>query len=58
MDLVESSILDTIIPSSTIENIEDALGGSVERLDVATGSPFYAIAQRQSLLFGESMLYY
>jgi hypothetical protein len=58
LDFVESSILDTIVPSSTSVNIEAALTGSVHRLDVATGSPLSAIAQRQSLFFGKSIPYY
>jgi hypothetical protein len=53
VDFVDSSILDTIIPSSTSMNMEEALSGSVERLDVASGSPLSAIAQRESLFFGK-----
>ena len=57
LEFVESSVLDTLIPLSTNLNIEAALRGSVHRLDVATGSPLSAIAQRQSLFFGESIPY-
>jgi hypothetical protein len=52
LDFVESSILDTVIPSSTAENIEEALGGSVERLDEGKDSQLSSIAQRQILFFG------
>jgi hypothetical protein len=53
VEFVESSILDTIIPSSTGVNIEEALSGTVERFDVGSGSPLSAIAQRQILFFGK-----
>jgi hypothetical protein len=53
--LVESSILDTVIPSSTAVSIEEALGGSVEHLDEGTTSPLSSIAQRQILFFGRSI---
>lgn len=54
IDFVESSILDTIIPSSTNISIEENLRGSVERLDEGDASPLSAIKQRHSLFFGES----
>jgi hypothetical protein len=54
VDFVESSILDIIIPSSITVNIEEALRGSVERLDEGTASPLASIAQRQILFFGRS----
>jgi hypothetical protein len=54
VDFVESSILDTIIPSSTRVNIEEAVRGSVERLDEGTASPLASITQRQILFFGRS----
>ncbi len=52
IELVESSVLDTIIPLETKLNIEDALSGSVERLDEGSDSPLAAIPQRQALFFG------
>jgi hypothetical protein len=51
LEFVESSILDTIIPSSTNLNIE-SLSGSVERLDEGSFSPLPSIAQRHTLFFG------
>lgn len=54
VDFVETSILDTIIPSSTTVNIEEALRGSVERLDEGIASPLASITQRQILFFGRS----
>jgi hypothetical protein len=54
MDFVETSILDTIIPSSPTMNIKEALRGSVERLDEGIASPLASIAQRQILFFGKS----
>lgn len=53
IDFVESSILDTTIPLDSNLNIEDALGGSVERLDEGNESPLAAIPQRQTLFFGQ-----
>lgn len=52
LDFVESSVLGTIIPLASDLNIEEALAGSVERLDDGTGSPLATIPQRQSLYFG------
>lgn len=57
LDFVESSVLDTVVPSSTAVNIEDALGGSVEHLDGGTASPLSSVAQRQILFFGRSACY-
>lgn len=54
VDFIESSILDTIIPSSTTVNIEEAVRGSVEQLDEGTASPLASITQRQILFFGTS----
>lgn len=51
-EFVESSILDTIIPQATNFDIEEALNGSVERLDDSTASPLSSIAQRNFLFFG------
>lgn len=53
LDLVESSVLDTIIPLASNLDIEEALSGSVERLDDGNESPLAAIPQRQALFFGE-----
>jgi hypothetical protein len=53
MEFVESSVLDTIIPSSTNISIEENLRGSVERLDEGDASPLASINQRHTLFFGE-----
>lgn len=53
LEFVESSILDTIVPLASELNIEDALSGSVERLDEGKSSPLAAIPQRHALFFGE-----
>lgn len=53
VDFTESSILDTIIPLASNLNIEEALSGSVERLDEGTDSPLAAIPQRTALFFGK-----
>ncbi|KAG9235629.1 TRAPP trafficking subunit Trs65-domain-containing protein [Amylocarpus encephaloides] len=55
LDIVESSVLDTIIPLASQFNIEEALTGSVERLDEGTYSPLTAIPQRQALFFDETV---
>jgi hypothetical protein len=52
MEFVESAILDTVVPASTTIDIEEALSGSVERLDDGQSSPLGAIMQRQNLFFG------
>jgi len=52
LEFVESSILDTIVPLASDLNIEDALSGSVERLDDGNDSPLAAIPQRHALYFG------
>lgn len=52
LDFVESSVLDTIVPLATNLNIEEALNGSVERLDDGNDSPLAAIPQRHALFFG------
>jgi hypothetical protein len=57
LEFVESSILDTIIPLASNLNIEDALKGSVERLDEGNDSPLAAIAQRNALFFGKRPRY-
>lgn len=54
LEFTESSILDTIIPLASDLNIEEALSGSVEKLDEGSASPLAAIAQRQALYFGQS----
>jgi hypothetical protein len=54
LDLVESSILDTIVPLESGVDIEEALSGSIEHLDEENGSPLASIPQRQALYFGQS----
>lgn len=49
---MESAVLDTIVPAASQLNIEEALAGSVERLDDGNESPLAAIPQRQALYFG------
>ena len=53
IEFVESSILDTIIPLASDLDIEEALSGSVERLDEGNDSPLAAIPQRHALFFGK-----
>jgi hypothetical protein len=53
LEFAESSVLDTIVPLASELNIEDALSGSVERLDEGNGSPLAAIPQRHALFFGQ-----
>lgn len=53
LEFVESSILDTIVPLASNLNIEEALKGSVERLDGGNDSPLAAIPQRNALFFGK-----
>jgi len=50
-EFVESSVLDTIIPSASPLNIEQALSGSVVPLDDGNASPLATISQRQTLFF-------
>lgn len=52
LEFVESSVLDTIVPLASSLNIEEALNGSVERLDDDKDSPLASIPQRQALFFG------
>jgi hypothetical protein len=52
IDIVESSVLDTIIPLASELNMEEALSGSIERLDEGSYSPLAAIPQRHALFFG------
>jgi hypothetical protein len=52
IEFVETSVLDTIVPFANPLNIEEALGGSVERLDDGRASPLASIPQRQALFFG------
>lgn len=54
LEFAESSILDTIIPLASDLNIEEALSGSVEKLDEGNSSPLAAIPQRHALYFGLS----
>ncbi|EHK98606.1 hypothetical protein M7I_5547 [Glarea lozoyensis 74030] len=51
IDIVESAILDTIIPLAGELNMEEALSGSVEKLDEGSYSPLAAIPQRHALFF-------
>jgi len=53
IEFVESSILDTIIPLASDLDIEQALSGSVERLDEGSDSPLASIPQRHGLFFGK-----
>lgn len=52
LEFTESSILDTIVPLASNFDIDDALSGSVERLDEGNDSPLAAIPQRHALFFG------
>ena len=52
IDFVESAVLDTIVPAASNLNIEEALAGSVDRLDDRNGSPLASIPQRHALYFG------
>jgi hypothetical protein len=54
IDIVESSVLDTIIPLASELNMEEALSGSVERLDEGSYSPLATIPQRHALFFGRN----
>lgn len=54
LEFVETSILDTIVPLESGLNLEEALAGSVERLDEGSGSPLASIPQRHALYFGQS----
>lgn len=56
IEFTESAVLDTIIPLDSALDIEDALGGSVKRLDEGNGSPLASIPQRHALYFGQSLL--
>lgn len=53
LDFVETSVLDTIVPLANPLNIEEALSGSVERLDHSHSSPLAFVPQRHALFFGE-----
>ena len=55
IEFVESSILDTIIPLASDFDIEEALSGSVERLDEGNDSPLATIPQRHALFFGKQL---
>jgi hypothetical protein len=57
IDFVETSILDTVVPLASNLNIEEALKGSVERLDEGNHSPLAAIPQRNALFFGQCPKY-
>jgi hypothetical protein len=52
LDFAESSILDAIVPLASDLNIEEALSGSVARLDEQNDSPLAAIPQRHAVYFG------
>ncbi len=58
LEFVETSILGTLIPASTSFNVEEALNGSIERLDDSNASPLAAIGQRQSVFFGTFLVQY
>lgn len=53
LEIVESSVLDTIIPLESDLSIEEALAACIERMDEGHTSPLSAIPQRQALFFGE-----
>ena len=53
LEFTDSSILDTIVPLASDLDIEEALSGSVERLDDGNDSPLAAIPQRHALFFGQ-----
>jgi hypothetical protein len=52
LEFGETSVLDTIVPLANPLDIEEALRGSVERLDDGHASPLASIPQRQALFFG------
>jgi len=52
LEFVEGSVLDTIVPLASPLDIEQALSGSVERLNDDNTSPLVSIPQRQTLFFG------
>ncbi|KAL3428053.1 hypothetical protein PVAG01_01562 [Phlyctema vagabunda] len=54
LEFAESSILDTLVPLEEAVDMEQALSGSVQRLDDHHDSPLASIAQRQSLFFDET----
>ncbi|TVY26539.1 hypothetical protein LHYA1_G003963 [Lachnellula hyalina] len=58
LEFVETSVLDTIIPLASNLDIEEALSGSVERLDEGNESPLATIPQRQALFFDETVNVY
>lgn len=53
VEFAETSILDAIVPLESDLDIEEALSGSVERLDEAQDSPLAGIPQRSALYFGK-----
>ncbi len=52
LDFAETSVLGMIVPLDSNLSIEQALKGSVERLDNDNDSPIAAIPQRQAVFFG------
>jgi hypothetical protein len=52
LDFVESSVLDTIVPLANPLDIEEALRGSIQRLDDGHASPLASLPQRLALFFG------
>lgn len=54
LEFLDSAVLDTIIPFATELDIEDALKGSVERIDGGKTSPLAAIPQRHAVYLGKS----
>ncbi|PQE11150.1 TRAPP trafficking subunit trs65 domain-containing protein [Rutstroemia sp. NJR-2017a BVV2] len=58
LDFAESSILDAIVPLASDLNIEEALSGSVARLDEQNDSPLAAIPQRHAVYFDETVNIY
>jgi hypothetical protein len=53
VEFVETSLLDTIVPLASGLNIEEAINGSIERLDEGNQSPLAVIPQRNALFFGK-----
>ncbi|KAG0650035.1 hypothetical protein D0Z07_3875 [Hyphodiscus hymeniophilus] len=55
LEFANTSILDTIVPLASNPNIEEALSGSVERLDEGNDSPLAKIPQRTAVFFDETV---
>jgi hypothetical protein len=55
LELVDSSVLETIVPFASEFDIEDALGSYVGDSEDSDGSAFAFIPQRKLLYFGTSV---